>query len=115
MTKTVHNQFDSRLYDLDAFGKLESLGFSDDSWGNDTCPKLWRDGKGYRVQIWIETMDPEMREFEGELQFTAVIESEPGHCRDRCRSLVIARESLKELIELINSEYPWIDCFAKHG
>ncbi len=75
MIKTIENQFDAKLYDLDAVRKLESMGFEDDSWGNDSCPKLLYEGKGYTVLIWIETVDPNMREFEGEKQFTATLQT----------------------------------------
>jgi hypothetical protein len=73
MSKTIHSEFDAKLYDLDAVRKLESLGFVDESYGNDTCPKMTFNGNGFHVNIWIEAIDPDMREEDGDPQFQACL------------------------------------------
>ncbi len=73
MTQSIHNQFNANLYDLRAVAKLESLGFVDESYGNDTCPKMTFNGNGFHVNIWIEAIDPDMREEDGDPQFQACL------------------------------------------
>tara|TARA_Y100000361_G_scaffold47054_1_gene40768 strand:- start:2683 stop:3054 length:372 start_codon:yes stop_codon:yes gene_type:complete len=73
MTQSIHNQFNANLYDLDAMRKLESLGFVDESYGNDSCPKMTFNGNGFHVNIWIEAIDPDMREEDGDPQFQACL------------------------------------------
>lgn len=106
MIRTIHNQFDAKLYDLDAVRKLESMGFIDDSWGNDSCPKFYYSGKGYVVQIWIETVDPSMREFEGEKQFTAVPTCSAFVQWDGVRHEPVSADSLEDLFGKFQPAYP---------
>ena len=106
MIKTIHNQFNAKLYDLDAVRKLESMGFEDDSWGNDSCPKLWYEGKGYTVLIWIETIDPNMREFEGEKQFTATLQTCGVEGMSDGEHWIDGTESLEDLCGLFNITFP---------
>ncbi len=106
MTKTIHNQFDAKLYDLDAVRKLESMGFEDDSWGNDSCPKLWYEGKGYTVLIWIETIDPNMREFDDEKQFTATLQTCGVDGMRDGEHWIDGTESLEDLCGLFNITFP---------
>jgi len=106
MIKTIENQFNAKFYDMDAVRKLSSMGFIDDSWGNDSCPKLYYEGKGYVVQIWIETVDPNMREFEDEKQFTATLQTcGVGGMRDG-EHWIDGTESLEELVNLYNASFP---------
>ncbi len=106
MIKTIENQFNAKHYDLSAVRKLESMGFVDDSWGNDSCPKLWYEGKGYVVQIWIETVDPNMREFEDEKQFTAVLICSAHGRWNGVRHEPVSADSLETLFKNFHSAYP---------
>ena len=106
MIKTIHNQFDAKLYDLDAVRRLESMGFVDDSWGNDSCPKLWYEGRGYTVLIWIETIDPDMREFMGAKQFSATLQTDGVDGMLDGEYSIDGTESLEDLCGLFNSTFP---------
>ena len=106
MTKTINNQFNAKLYDLEAVKKLESMGFIDDSWGNDSCPKFYYSGEGYVVQIWIETTDPDMREFQGEGQFTAVLICSAYSRWNGVRHEPVSADSLEDLFKNLQSAHP---------
>ena len=81
MGRTYQNQFPT-------FGELpidfESLGFTDDSWGNDTCPSFARND----FKVWVEFENMDDRESGGE-RFCFVRSNEDGepdwetiHCRE---------------------------------
>lgn len=106
MIKTIENQFNARFYDLKAVRKLESMGFIDDSWGNDSCPKFYYSGKGYTVLIWIETIDPNMREFEGEKQFTATLQTDGVDGIRDGEHWIDGTECLEDLCGLFNITFP---------
>ncbi len=56
-----------------AVAKIESLGFVDESYGNDTCPKMTFDAGCFRVVMFIDAIDPDMRDEGGESQFQAAL------------------------------------------
>jgi hypothetical protein len=60
---TSHVDYDN----IETFNKVldavKHLGYSDTSYGNDTCPSISRDfDNGNWQQVWIDYADPEMRE-----------------------------------------------------
>ncbi len=75
MIRTIYNQFDTTLYDLRAVKLLKESGFEDESWGNDSCPSLAKRGTGYEIQVLIETINPDSREFFGQSQYTAIVKT----------------------------------------
>ena len=105
MIRTIHNQFNADLYDLEAVRKLESLGFVDDSWGNDSCPKMRYEGRGYRVLFWIETREPDSREIEASSQFQIQVQVGPfGVGSDRGRWYP-GSESFDAALSLLPRDY----------
>jgi hypothetical protein len=57
-------QFPSWPDDITALvTELESLGFTDESWGNDACPSFHlRVGNSMVLVVWIDCIDPSMRD-----------------------------------------------------
>jgi len=60
---TSHVDYDN----IETFNKVldavKHLGYSDTSYGNDTCPSISRDfDNGNWQQVWIDCANPEMRE-----------------------------------------------------
>ncbi len=52
-------------------------GFHDSSWHNDTCPSY--SNENYSIRIWINYVDPALREFGFEgARFAAYVETEDG-------------------------------------
>lgn len=54
-------------FPVDTFPALPD-GWADTSWHNDACPSAEVAAK--HVKVWIDYLDPSMREFDGELRFT---------------------------------------------
>lgn len=69
--RTWKNQFDPQYYDHEVIGRLEAEGFIDHSWGNDSCPKFIYEGRGYKLQIWVEAKQPLSRDYSYAHQFVA--------------------------------------------
>jgi|SaaInlStandDraft_1057018.scaffolds.fasta_scaffold771090_1 hypothetical protein len=60
---TSHVDYDN----IETFNKVldavKDIGYSDTSYGNDTCPSISRDfDNGNWQQVWIDYANPEMRE-----------------------------------------------------
>lgn len=112
MTRTAENQFDITLYDQEAIKLLKDSGFDDESWGNDSCPKFAYRGTGSFLEVWVETIDPESREFPWQEQFTAKLK-----IRSLSGLLIFSKTyecvSLKDLIREIKTDSPDSDFFAE--
>lgn len=112
MNRTAENQFEITLYDQEAIKLLKDYGFADESWGNDACPKFAYRGMGYFLEVWVETIDPQAREFPWQAEFSAKLK-----IRSLSGLLVFSKsyecDSIKDLISEIKADSPDSELFAE--
>ncbi len=93
MNRTWENQFDDLGKDMPKIArKLESLGFMDESWGNDICAKFYSDH--FSLMVWVDYENENDREFKIGKRF-AIVGKE-----DDC---IFETDSFNELIETIEA------------
>ena len=111
MTKTIYNQFDATLYNLHAVKLLKENGFADESWGNDSCPRFAKRGTGYEIEVLLETINPDSREFFGQSQFTAILKTLYAiGCVKKEKTF--ESESIDDLIKEVTEDSPDSGIFA---
>lgn len=62
-------EFGHLIYDIPEF-LLEDKNWEDVSWHNDICPRF--ENKTRLLAIWVETINPELREYDDWKQYTVV-------------------------------------------
>lgn len=109
--RCFENQFDVSLYDGDAIKFFRDQGFTDESWGNDASPKFAYTGTRSDFEVWIETSNPESREYPWSPQFVAkiVLKSSAG---GPTFIKTYECELLKELIKEVTKDSPDSGIFA---
>jgi hypothetical protein len=109
--RCLENQFDVSLYDSEAIKFFRDQGFTDESWGNDASPKFAYTGTRSDFEVWIETSNPESREYPWSPQFLAkiVLKSSQG-----VPTFIKTYECelLKELIKEVTNDTPDSGIFA---
>jgi len=91
MKRTWKNQFTGLGADMPKIAnKLESLGFIDESWGNDICPKFF--SIDLNLMVWVDYENENDREFKIGKRFAIVAQD------DDC---IFETDSFNELDEVI--------------
>ena len=109
--RCLENQFDVSLYDPKAIKFFRDQGFADESWRNDASPKFVHTGTRSDFEVWIETSDPQSREYPWSPQFLAKVVLK---CSEGVPTLIKTYECelLRELIKEVTADLPDSGIFA---
>ena len=91
--RTWKNQFNG--FKLEKKEKaLNALGFIDESWGNDICPKFVRGN----LTVWIDYLDPELREIDQSRRYCLTVSDV---IPDGSDGVIIETDSWTELLDAV--------------
>ncbi len=111
--RCFENQFDVKYYDLESVSLLREEGFSDECWGNDSCPRFEKrvGGPQLKINVLVEAKNVDSREFFGDPQFTAIVEKlYPIGCVEETE--VFHSESIHDLLNAVKKFCPTVDFAA---
>jgi hypothetical protein len=96
-------EFNHMFYNVPEF-LLQNIDWEDVSWHNDVCPRF--EDKEHRLAIWVDNMEPELREYEDWKQYTVVeLILQSDGTTQLADDIIFATEDAKKL-----ERWLWLRC-----